>query len=62
MIDLWQNKTGENEEIVKVDIFDFNEDIDSVKKFEGTHPAVMQKRIAEQNWTVELDIDKKNFR
>jgi hypothetical protein len=61
MIDLWQNKTGENEEIVKVDIFDFNEDIDSVKKFEGTHPAVMQKRIAEQNWTVELDIDKKKF-
>lgn len=61
MIDLWQNKTGENQEIVKADIFDFSEDIDSVEKFDSTHPTVMQKRIAEQNWTVKLDLDKKKF-
>lgn len=61
MIDLWQNKTGENQEIVKADMFDFSEDIDSVEKFDSTHPTVMQKRIAEQNWTVKLDLDKKKF-
>jgi aspartyl/asparaginyl beta-hydroxylase (cupin superfamily) len=61
MIDLWQNKTEENREILNVDVFDFNEDIDSLKRFAGTHPAVMQQRIAEQNWTVELDLSKKKF-
>ena len=61
MIDLWQNKTEENREILTVDIFDFNEDIDSLKKFTGTHPSAMQQRIADQNWTVELDLSKKKF-
>jgi hypothetical protein len=61
MIDLWQNKTGENREILDVDVFDFNEDIDSLERFSGTHPNVMQQRIANQNWTVELDLSKKKF-
>jgi hypothetical protein len=61
MITLWQNKTGENEEIVTSDIFDYNEDIDSLVRFRGTHPRVMQQRIQEQNWTIELDLSKKKF-
>lgn len=61
MIPLWQEKTGENEEIVTSDIFDFNEDIDSLERFRGTHPQVMQQRIQAQNWTVELDFSKKKF-
>jgi hypothetical protein len=61
MIDLWQNKTEENREILNADIFDFNEDIDSLERFGGTHPKVMQQRILEQNWTVELDLSKKKF-
>jgi hypothetical protein len=61
MIDLWQEKSGENREIVKVDIFDFNEDIDSIEKFAGTHPNVMKQRITDQNWTVKLDLSKKKF-
>lgn len=61
MIPLWQNKTEENEEIVTSDIFDYNEDIDSLERFRGTHPGVMQRRIQEQNWTVELDLSKKKF-
>jgi hypothetical protein len=61
MIDLWQEKTGENQDIVKTDIFDFDEDIDSIEKFAGTHPNVMKQRITEQNWTVKLDLSKKKF-
>ncbi|MBY0481059.1 MAG: glycosyltransferase family 2 protein [Chitinophagaceae bacterium] len=42
------------------DYFDFNQ-FDSLQKFEGTHPAVMQQRIANKNFLVELDIQKKRF-
>jgi hypothetical protein len=42
------------------DVFDFNE-FDSIKKFSGTHPAVMHKRIAQQNWNVQLNTKKKRF-
>jgi len=40
--------------------FDYNE-FDSLKKFTGTHPAVMQERIQKKNWHVELDLSKKKF-
>lgn len=42
------------------DFFDFNE-FDSLKKFTGTHPAVMQQRINQQNWIVNFDTRKKKF-
>ncbi len=35
--------------------------IDSLKKFTGTHPSVMQNRISKKNWTFEHDISRKNF-
>ncbi len=41
--------------------FDFLNDADSVELFKGTHPAVMQKRIAEKNWEAKLDTGKKKF-
>ncbi len=44
----------------KSDYFDFSE-FDSLRKFTGTHPLIMQKRIASKNWQVELDINKKKF-
>jgi hypothetical protein len=34
---------------------------DSLEKFSGTHPAVMQSRIAAQNWKIEIDTTRKNF-
>ncbi len=43
------------------EVFDFN-DFDSLQKFIGTHPAVMQQRIANKNWDTTLDISKKKFR
>ena len=41
-------------------IFDFNQ-FDSLKHFNNDHPAVMQKRISEKNWAVDLDISKKKL-
>jgi hypothetical protein len=56
------NDDKEWEKILKSeDVFDYGE-FDSIKKFEGTHPRVMQSRIARQNWKVDLDITKKKFR
>jgi hypothetical protein len=42
------------------DFFDFNE-FDSLKKFGGTHPAIMQDRIGRQNWKLDLDPGKKKL-
>jgi hypothetical protein len=42
------------------DFFEF-EEFDSLNKFTGTHPAVLRKRIEEQNWNVEFDLSKKQF-
>ena len=41
--------------------YDFLKEADSVAHFHGTHPQVMQKRIAEQNWSANLDPSRKNF-
>ena len=43
------------------DVFNY-EEFDSLKRFEETHPAVMQERIARQNWKVDLDTSKKRFK
>jgi glycosyltransferase involved in cell wall biosynthesis len=37
-------------------ICNFNyEEIDAVKKFTGSHPAIMKERIEEQEWSVNID-------
>ncbi len=48
-------------QVEKEALFDFNNHYDSLEKFAGTHPAVMQKRVTGQNWNVELDTGKKQF-
>ena len=40
--------------------FDYS-DIDSLQKFNGTHPAVMRELINRQNWHFSADISKKRF-
>jgi hypothetical protein len=42
------------------EIFDFSK-FDSLKHFESEHPVVMNKRIEEKNWQINLDISKKKF-
>ncbi|MFN5422960.1 MAG: glycosyltransferase family 2 protein [bacterium] len=41
-------------------VFNYDE-YDSLERFKGTHPAVMQRRISEKNWHVDLDVTKKRF-
>jgi hypothetical protein len=41
-------------------VFNYDE-FDSLEKFEGTHPVVMQKRIFEKNWELQVDVTKKRF-
>lgn len=53
---------GEVEKHVKVspEGFDYSQ-IDSLAKFEGTHPQVMKKRLQQQNWAFSHDISRKNL-
>lgn len=45
----------------KAEEFDYSE-IDSVRKFAGTHPEVMKNRIEKMNWKFDHDISKNNFK
>lgn len=40
--------------------FDYSK-IDSLAKFSGTHPAIMQPRIQRMNWDFQFDVSRKNF-
>lgn len=42
------------------DFFDYNA-FDILEKFNGTHPAVMHRRIAARNWQVALDVSRRNM-
>lgn len=60
---LWSGDYGRtvNEEEYKDVQFDYS-DIDSVTLFKGTHPVVMKNLLAKEDWNLELDIKKKNFK
>jgi hypothetical protein len=57
----WHNDEAIQDLLNSGDLFDYN-DFDSLKKFDGTHPAIMQQRIAAKNWNIQLDIKKKNLK
>jgi hypothetical protein len=60
--EFWQDTADDpvNLERVSGEIFNFDQ-FDSLAPFQGEHPAVMKKRIAEKNWFVDLDISKKKL-
>lgn len=51
---LWHDDKWVEENIPKVDEFDYSQ-IDSVAKFKGTHPKVMEQRLKRLNWTFSFD-------
>lgn len=53
---LWHDDEWVEKNVVKAEAFDYAAYIDAVKKFNGTHPAVMQPRIAHSNWKFDYDI------
>ena len=57
---LWHSDEEMNSFLQSSDIFDYNE-FDSLSKFEGTHPRVMNDRIANKNWEISLDVKQKKF-
>lgn len=57
---LWDGEAGKGKKITEAE-FDYS-NIDSVTIFEGTHPAVMQHLVAQENWDSGIDISKKNFK
>ncbi len=59
-VEFWSDQQQWKDTINTQEVFDFS-DFDSLQKFNGTHPLVMQQRVAEKNWQVDLDITKKKF-
>ena len=51
---LWHDDKWVEEHIPKVDEFDYSK-IDSLAKFEATHPKVMEQRLKRLNWTFTFD-------
>jgi hypothetical protein len=50
----WHDDQWLEKNVADVDDYDYSK-IDSLRKFEGTHPLVMQKRIAAMNWQFSRD-------
>lgn len=46
----------------KVQDFNYSLSYDSLKKFTGSHPAVMKERIERLNWKVEIDTGRRNLK
>lgn len=52
---LWHDDDWLKKNVVKSDKFDYS-NIDSLKRFTQTHPAVMSSRIKSKNWHFDYDI------
>jgi hypothetical protein len=57
---LYHDSDWVEKEIAKANEFDYST-IDSLELFNGTHPAVMKKRIDQKNWKFDFDVSKKNY-
>lgn len=42
--------------------FNYAELVDSLERFNGKHPALMEERIKQRNWQFDHDISQKNFK
>lgn len=57
---MWHDDAWMKENIADTNEFDYSE-IDSLERFTGTHPQVMQERIKKMNWKFSHDPTKKKF-
>ncbi len=57
---LWHDEQWMEKHIPKVEAFDYSQ-IDSLQKFKGRHPQVMQDRIDRMNWAFSFDPTQKKF-
>lgn len=57
---MWHDDEWMQKHIPKVQEFDYSQ-IDSLAKFSGTHPQVMQERLKKQNWNLAFDPTQKKW-
>jgi hypothetical protein len=57
----WAGEQNNAQQMTRNEKFDFLNHVDIVDYFNGTHPAVMKKRIEEKNWKLDFDVKKKNI-
>lgn len=58
---MWHDDEWIKQNVSEADAYDYSI-IDSLKKFEGTHPEVMKERLQKMNWQFHFDISKKKFK
>jgi hypothetical protein len=57
----WHDDQWIEQNIIKAEEFDYSQ-VDAVKKFSGTHPVVMEDRIAKMNWKFSRDMSMNKLR
>lgn len=57
---LWHSDEWVQKKVSQADSFDYSQ-IDSLARFSGTHPQVMEKRIRALNWNFSFDPSKKKL-
>ncbi len=57
---MWHDDNWMKENVPAVNEFDYSQ-IDSLSKFEGSHPQVMNERIQKMNWKFSFDPTKKKW-
>jgi hypothetical protein len=58
---MWHDDSWMKENVAEADAYDYSI-IDSLKKFEGTHPVVMEERLKRMDWDFTFSLDKKKFK
>ena len=58
---MWHDDEWIKQNVSEADAYDYSI-IDSLKKFEGTHPEVMKERLQKTNWQFHFDLNKKKFK
>lgn len=58
---MWHDDNWVKEHVAEASAYDYSM-IDSLKKFEGTHPAVMKERLTRMNWEFHWDVNNKKFK
>jgi hypothetical protein len=52
----WHDQNWIDTNVTKAAEFDYAAHIDELRRFDGTHPEVMQQRISDKNWRFDYDI------
>ncbi len=58
---LWHEDTWIEKNISQATVYDYQQ-IDSLEKFRGTHPAVMVNRLEKMDWEFKFDLKNKKFK